>query len=228
MNEAFEAAEFIRIGEPEKLDRLLAEHPEIVNTRFDGERTLAHVAADWPGRWPRVRETIACLARHGADLSAAFAGWHAETALHWAASSDDVDALDALLDHGADIHAPGSIFGNEPAIADAVAFGNWRAARRLCERGSKTNLWQSAGLGLMDRVATYFAGGSPTPQEVTNAFWSACWGGQLETAKYLRERGADIHWVGHDRMTPVDAARRNGAPDVIEWLLSLGARTGAP
>jgi hypothetical protein len=33
----------------------------------------------------------------GAHINAPFIGKHAETPLHWAASSDDVDALDALL-----------------------------------------------------------------------------------------------------------------------------------
>ena len=34
-----------------------------------------------------------------------------ETPLHWAASCDDVAVLDALLDAGADIHAPGAVIG---------------------------------------------------------------------------------------------------------------------
>jgi len=34
-----------------------------------------------------------------------------ETLLHWAASSDDVAVLEALLDAGADIESPGSVIG---------------------------------------------------------------------------------------------------------------------
>jgi ankyrin repeat protein len=44
------------------------------------------------------------LIQAGADPNAPVEGsWHSETPLHWAASSDDVEALDALLDTGAGI-----------------------------------------------------------------------------------------------------------------------------
>ena len=43
--------------------------------------------------------------------------------------------------------------------ADATAFGCWDAARRLIERGATTNLYQSANMGLLDRMsAGPFAG----------------------------------------------------------------------
>ena len=46
----------------------------------------------------------------------------------------------------------------------------------------------------------------PTCDEVTNAFWSACHGGQLATAEYLRERGADLKWVAYDGLIALDVA----------------------
>ena len=88
----------------------------------------------------------------GADVNARFTGPHTETPLHWAASSDDIEALDALLDAGADIEADGAVIAGGTPMADAVAFGQWKAARRLLERGARTNLWQAAALGLADRV----------------------------------------------------------------------------
>src|SRR5258707_490715 len=82
-------------------------------------------------------------------VTARSTGAHTETPLHWAASCDDVAALDALLEHGADIEAPGAVIGGGTPLADAVAFGQWQAARRLVERGARTTLWQAAALGLM-------------------------------------------------------------------------------
>jgi ankyrin repeat protein len=159
-------------------------------------------------------------------VNASFNGRHSERPLHWAASSDDVDVLDALLDHNADIEAPGAVIGGGTPLADAVAFGQWRAARRLVERGARTTLWQAAALGLMGRVEECFASDpAPTPDAITNAFWSACHGGQLPAAEYLLDRGAELNWVGYDGLTALDAADRSGSKDLVKWLRYRGARS---
>jgi ankyrin repeat protein len=79
----------------------------------------------------------------------------------------------------------------------------------------------------MDRVEAAFARpeGPPPPDEVTNAFWCACHGGQGEAAAYLLDRGADLDWVGYDGLTPLDAARRSGAGELVGWLRGRGARS---
>ena len=75
-------------------------------------------------------------------------------------------------------------------------------------RSARATLWQAAALGLAARVQEHFAGAAPPkPNDVTNAFWCACHGGQRGTAAYLLERGADLNWIGHDGLTPIDAAR---------------------
>src|ERR1700722_5718816 len=152
-------AEAIHRGDIPALKSFLAENPDAAQPRVDGQRTLLHVACDWPGHFPNVRETIRLLAEHGAELNAPFHGGHAETPLHWAASFNDLIALDTLLDLGADIEAPGGVIGGGTALSDAVAFGQWNAARRLIERGALSTMWQSAALGLMDRLRTHFAEG---------------------------------------------------------------------
>lgn len=220
------AVEAISSGDIKTLKHLLRQNPNLANTRVDDQRTLLHVATDWPGHFPNNTETIAELVASGAHINAKFVGPHSETPLHWAASSDDVGAIDVLLDHGADIEARGSVIGGGTPMSDAVAFGQWRAARRLVERGARTTLWQAAALGLMDRVQEYFtAAQPPTREEITNAFWSACHGGQLATAEYLLGRGADLNWVGYDRLTPLDAATRSGADELVEWLRSQRAKS---
>jgi uncharacterized protein len=77
---------------------------------------MLHVATDWPGHFPNGPAVIAMLVGAGTDPSAPVGGsWHAETPLHWAASSDDVAVADALLDAGADIEAPGASIGGRHA-----------------------------------------------------------------------------------------------------------------
>ncbi len=218
------AVEAIQSGDIQRLKDLLRDNPGLATARIDGARTLLHVATDWPGHFPHGIATVVTLIEHGADVNAPFRGRHAETPLHWAASSDDVAVLDALLDHGADIEARGAVIGGGTALSDAVAFGQWKAARRLVERGAKASLWEAAALGMTSRVEAYFASETqPAPDEVTNAFWCACHGGQRGAAEYLLGQGADLHWVGHDRLTAIEAANRSHAEDVVAWLRNLGA-----
>jgi len=129
--------EAIRRGDIATLNLFLSQNPAAVHARIDGQRTLLHVATDWPGHFLNVRQTITALVHLGADLNAPFHGRHSETPLHWAASSDDTDALDALLDLGADIESPGSVMGGGAPLSDAAVFGCWRVARRLIERGAR-------------------------------------------------------------------------------------------
>ena len=227
-------SEAIRAGHVDAVERLLAEHGELATARFvdpgcGDERTALHLVTDWPGHFPNGREVVATLVAAGADVDAVFGGAHAERPLHWAASSDDVEVLDALVEAGADVEAPGSVIDGGTPLADAVAFGQWRAARRLVELGARANLWQAAGLGLADRVE-HLLDADPPPgrEEITNAFWCACHGGQRPAAERLLERGADIDWVGHDGLTPLDAAVRSDADELAGWLRSRGAHLAGP
>jgi ankyrin repeat protein len=220
---AVEITGAIRGGDVGTVDRLIAEGSGlatavIVDQRGVG-RSLLHVATDWPGHFPNNAAIVKVLIAHGADVNSSVQGSrHAERPLHWAASCDDVEVIDILLDHGAEIEAAGAVIAGGTALADAVAFAQWKAARRLVERGAQSNLWEAAALGQLDRVKQYFAAGPPPLEEVTKAFWLACHGGQRNTVEYLLERGADMHWVGYDHLTPMGAAKRSGAEELVEWL----------
>ena len=223
----------IRTGDVEGLQRHLRDSPDLAGARIvDGRkvaRTLLHVVADWPGHFPNGPSTVVTLVAAGADVNAAVINpgpqGSPETALHWAASSDDVDVLDALLDRGADIEAPGAVFTGGPPMSDAVVFAQWRAARRLLERGATTTIWQAAALGLLDRVHR-FCEQTPPPaaEQITNAFWHACRGGQRQVAEYLLDRGADVNWIGYDRRTPLDVAHESNAGELVEWLVATGGK----
>ena len=231
---AIAAVKAIHTGDLPVLKRLLAENPGLATARLGNDdacgmsRTLLHVATDWPGHFPNGAATVAVLIEAGADVNARFTGPHTETPLHWAASSNDVEVLDALIDRGADIEALGGVIGGGPPLADATAFGQWEAAHRLIQCGARTTVSDAATLGLMDRLEAYFAGEQPTSDEVTRAFWGACHGGQQSSAEYLLARGANMNWIpGWEKMTPLDAARRSKADEVVEWLRGVGAKSAA-
>jgi uncharacterized protein len=51
------------------------------------------VVTDWPGHYPNGAASVAALVAAGADVNASFVGEHAETPLHWAASTDDAEGV---------------------------------------------------------------------------------------------------------------------------------------
>jgi len=220
----------IQTGNVDTLRDLLDRDPSLAKARVVGpkaeSRTLLHVATDWPGHFPRVAETIGLLLERGADANVPMSGGNApERPLHAAASSNDVAAIDALLDGGADIESPGAIFTNGTAMSDAVIFAQWNAARRLLERGAKTTFTESAGLGLLDRLADFYEQGpEQEPELVTAALWHACRGGHLETVQFLAGKGANINWVGWDKLAPLDGAVQSRNAELMAWLLQQGAR----
>ena len=228
---AVAATTAVQTGDVDALDELLRDHPQLATARIGDDtisRTLLHAATDWPGHYANIGTIIGMVVRAGADVDARFHGPHTETPLHWAASSDDVEALDALVDAGADIEASGAVLGGGTPLADACGFGQWHAARRLVELGATIRLEDAAALGLIDRVeAAFTVEPTPTPAEVTAAFWSACHGGQRQTAGSLLDRGADLNWIGWDDLTPLDAAIQAEAGELIDWLRSNGAKTAS-
>ena len=221
----------IHSGDVAELRRLLHANPQLANTEIANDtgtpRTPVLIATDWPGHFPDAAATIAVLAAAGADVNVRLPP-HAkdpncmETPLHQAASSNDVAAIDALLDAGADINATGAIFTAGGPLSDAVVFANWNAARRLVERGAHVEWWQAAALGLLDLMrARWDEPPPPTRDEITRSFWHACRGAQRATAEYLLNRGADPHWVGWDDKTPIRVAEESGNAEFTTWLRQI-------
>jgi len=217
----------IRTGDLGTVRRLLAERPGLAGERVGpGGRTPLHVVTDWPGYFPNGPAVVRLLLAAGADPDARGAGGSEETPLHWAASSDDVDVAEALVDGGADIEAGGGSIGTP--LANAVGYGCWHVARMLVARGARVEtLWQAAALGLSRRVEELMAAvPAPDPVLVTEAFWQACHGGQLRMAAYLLEHGADVDArPGYSASSAVEVA---GGPDtrrgvLVSWLREHGA-----
>jgi ankyrin repeat protein len=222
----------IRSGALDELARLLEEQPELATARITGRRggwrTPLHIAADWPGYFPNGPAVVQMLIEAGADPSAPGDEGPSETPLHWAASSDDVEVAAALIDGGADIEAPGASIAGGGPLGDAVGYGCWHVARLLVERGARVDsLWQAAALGLVERVAELLgADPPPTQEQLDEAFWQACHGGQLRMAELLLARGADINAIpGYSDQAPLDVAgsteTRRG--QLVSWLRERGA-----
>ncbi len=223
----------IRDGDVHALQRLLDAEPPLAAARIvDGKgvaRTLLHVVADWPGHVPNGAQLVSMLVKAGAPVDAAVV--HAtshglpETALHWAASSNDVAVLDALLDHGANIETPGAVFTGGTAMSDAVVFAQWRAAQRLHERGALTTLWQAAALGLLERVRMLCEQApEPTLRDRSNALWHASRAGQTEVVQWLATNGAELNWIGHDGKTALDVAMESEQETLTSWLRAQGGK----
>lgn len=219
----------IRAGDTTALGALLAANTSLAGTLIvDPQgcgRTLLHIATDWPGNFPQVASSIALLVKAGADVNARFSGSHKETPLHWAASCNDIAAIDALLDCGAATEADGGVIAHGTPLADAVAFGQWAAAKRLVERGARANLWQAAALGMHTQVAAELsAQTAPSREAIDIAFWYACHGDAQNTAEQLLDRGAALNKLGFDDLTPLGAAVRAQALGLAAWLRARGAK----
>jgi len=227
---AIELVTALKQSEVDRLGALLAAEPDlarcVVRDAKGGGRTPLHLFADWPGHLPNAAAIVQMLVAHGADLNAAAVDmWHKETPLHWAASSDDVALIDALLDAGADIEHKDSSIDGGPPLSSAVGYGQWAGARRLVARGAKTQLWHEAALGMMDEVARRIdADPALCSDQLSAPLWNACHGGQLAMAKFLHAHGADLNWVAPwSGETPLDIAEKAGHGDVAAWLRANGA-----
>jgi hypothetical protein len=220
----FEFTTALKRGEVARLRALLADDPGLA-TSLINSCTPLHLFADAPGHRRNPAGVVSALAEAGADLDAHATGtWHHETPLHWAASNDDVELIDALLDAGADIEHPGSSISGGPPAESALGYTQWKALRRLYERGATMNLSRAAALGLMPLVTELATATPPDGEELALAFWNACRAGQLEAARYLAGRGTDINWrAPWSGETPLDAARDKHQRAVVAWLTESGA-----
>jgi ankyrin repeat protein len=218
---AIAAVHAIRAGDLTALAALLSQHPGLAAEQVHGTRTPLHVAADWPGFFPAAPAAVRLLIEAGADPNADTGGDRPETPLHWAASSDDADVADALISGGARLEPAGGSIGTP--LDNAVGYGCWNVARLLVQRGARVDkLWHAAALGMMPRVEALLAAiPPPSPDDLTEAFWQACHGGQRRAAERLLAGGADVSGTpGYSDQTAAEAAAEPGTQreSLIAWL----------
>jgi len=222
----------VHAGDVEAIKRLLRDDPALASARIfgkdGGSGTPLHIVTDWPGYFPNGPEIAWLLIGAGADLDARTGGADdsapGETPLHYAASSDDADVAEVLIDGGADIEAPDGSIGSP--LDNAIGYGCWHVARLLVARGAWVDkAWHAAALGMLGRLDEVL-GDDPPAEIVSQAFWHACAGGQRRAAEYLLGRGADLGWEpDYAQGTPLDTASglSTRQENVITWLRGLGA-----
>ena len=223
----------VHAGDVEAIQRLLRDDPALASARLTGKdgggATPLHIVTDWPGYFPNGPEIAWLLIGAGADPDARTGGRAddpdpGETPLHYAASSDDADVAEALIEGGADIEAPDGSIG--APLDNAVGYGCWHVARLLAARGARVDkAWHAAALGMLGRLEE-IVGDDPPAEIVSQAFWHACAGGQRRAAEYLLSRGADLGWEpDYAHGTPLDAAGglSTQQENVLSWLRGLGA-----
>jgi uncharacterized protein len=218
---AVAAVHAIRTGDATSLASLLRQHPDLPAEQIHDTRTPLFVATDWPGYFPAGPATVRLLIEAGADPNADSGGEKPETPLHWTASSDDADVAEVLISAGANLETPGGSIGTP--LDNAVGYGCWNVARLLVQKGARVDkLWHAAALGLMPRIEQFLAATpAPSADDITEAFWQACHGGQRRAAERLLASGADPDGTpGYSEQTAAEAAAELGTQreNLVTWL----------
>jgi uncharacterized protein len=138
----------VHVGDVEAVRRLLRSQPALATARLGsketGSATALHLVTDWPGYFPNGPQIVRRLIDAGADPNAPTTSRGAETSgpgdetpLHYAASSDDADVAEALIDGGAEIETPLGSIGTP--LDNAVGYACWHVARLLVARGARVD-----------------------------------------------------------------------------------------
>ncbi len=229
----------VRAGDAPTVRRMLQNDPVLARARFVGGRggtsTALHLVTDWPGYFPNGPQIAALLIDAGADPNALTTSRGSdpdpgsETPLHYAASSDDADVAEVLIDRGAGLETPDGSIGTP--LDNAIGYGCWHVARLLVARGARVDkAWHAAALGMLSRLQELL-GSDPPAEDVSQAFYHACGGHQRRAAEHLLSRGADLNWEPDYARgtTPLDAASGQSTrqQNVITWLGDVGARSAS-
>ena len=185
------------------------------------------------------RDTAAVRALIALGANAATAQPDGATALHWAAHHGDVEVARALLAAGALVDAAND-FGVTP-LSLAVTHGSIRMVALLLASGARANLALPSGetplmtaarAGSLDAVTLLLdRGAHVNHQESTKGQTALMWAlfeDHVDVARFLADRGADIHLRSHSGMTPLLFAARQGNLDAVRLLLGRGARIDEP
>ena len=227
------AAEAVVSGDEATLRRLLAEHPGLVrqkSTREHQSTLLIYTSANGVEGYrqktpPNIVAITKILLDAGAEVDATSPVYGGNcTTLGLVATSawprlagTQLEQLQLLLDHGADIEFPDLMGNRHHAVMGCLANGCPEAARFLADRGAYLGIIEAAAVGRLDVVKSYFHNRAPDPKEAYHALLYACSMGEIAIATFLLDHGVP------DRVPqgelPIHWAAFNGEVEIVKLLL---------
>ena len=174
------------------VEQLIIKYPQHVNAIGGYYLTPAVVAL--AGRYFQLAEV---LHRNGSSVEPR--GSYENTPLHGAASHEDLEMVQVLLEYRVDANAQNSFFSTPLNFAARGYHDDPRVARLLIERGADPNIRGWSGY---------------TPLHC------ALKKGWIEIARVLIEHGADVELKDNNGKTPLDIIRKkyfNGRPACIMY-----------
>lgn len=240
----FEAAvDAIVAGDIETLNRLLHDHPALIQMRSmrrHRSTLLLYVGANGvegyrqrtPKNAPRIAEI---LLDAGAEVDAVGDMYRGTTTLGLVATSvHPVQAgvqealIDLLVARGASLdRAVAPDYTRGRVVNACLANGRGEGAALVAQRGAPLDLEGAAGVGRLDIVRTFLdeeghLTSGATQDELKSGFAWACAYGHIDVVRFLLDRGVDVAAL-HRGETPLHHAAFGGHAAVVALLLERAA-----
>ena len=180
-------------GFPEVLEKLIVEHPELVNAPGGPCGTALHAASR-----RNHLNIVQLLLTHGADVNAL--GMWGRTPLIFASVLGHLEVVRWLLEHGADVNAKDN--RDETSLHLATHNEHFEVIQTLLKHNADTNARDGTGW---------------TPLHITPFY------GRVDIARLLLNRGADPKARDTEHQTPLHKASSEGHLDSVHLLLEHGA-----
>lgn len=186
-------ADYAWNGELDKIQKLVEENNDLVNSRLKNEETMLTLAA-WTGKY----DVAEYLIKKKANVNCRN-DWQ-NTPLHNAAQKGFNDIITLLIANGANINAKGTNGNN--SLMFAVENEHLETAKLLLKAGVNINI---------------------TSDYDQTALLLASWNGNAEIIRFLVENGAEINYASPYGNTALHNLASEGKLEALQVLLNHGA-----